>query len=96
MYQIYSPIAEWEKARETREKAEEMLKASPDRYALSWQGMGIKANRRWQRRDAKIEKILKVAEKVVWADQCKGCGEYSEGGHVHNSAYCRIDARYDG
>lgn len=86
------PTKEWESARAMMGKAEALLEASPSRHGAAWLGMGPSANRCWERRDRRINRILSRLQDMVWADSCPGCGGYSDGGRCHGAS-CRAAAR---
>jgi len=89
------PTTEWEQAQAQVEKVTELLELTPDKNKLAWQGMGHKARSRWERRNHRLSVILDYWANIVDSNRCPGCGQYSEGGRVHNTAICRIDARCD-
>lgn len=91
-----TPIADWQAAKEMREKGEEKLKYIPSKYGNSWKGMGPKANRRWERYERRIDKIVSHYQDIVEADGCPGCGDYSPEGHPHNNPSCQYYARFKG
>lgn len=91
-----TPILDWESAKAMVNKAEDKLKGIPSKYGNTWAGMGIKANQRWERYQRRINKVLSHYQNLVWADACRGCGEYNPGGGAHNNTSCRVNARFQG
>ncbi|HET9869571.1 MAG TPA: hypothetical protein VFR02_03615 [bacterium] len=87
-----SPTGDWEQSRALVRKGEEMLRNMPRIGGTSWWGMGPQANRRWENWRRRVESVVERHRTLAEVDTCLGCGQYSEGGRIHNSR-CRQEAR---
>jgi hypothetical protein len=88
------PTTEWEQAKEMRDEAEFRLRYTPRRSSLEL--MTPRARKRWERYIYRMNCIMDHYEDIVQAGRCPGCGEYSEGGKVHNYPSCKSEVRYGG